>query len=393
MGDNNMEISQARINEILGFENNQQTSNITINNTLKIEHSLGNTVGKLHIRDRTNTNSFNTLYSDNDILYFGNNGSPNQIINGDNVVSEINDAFYPTDGTSNLTVSNISVLGGSSSSDFGYINFDSTGGAGIRYNKSSNTIQSRNSNAATWTAIGSGSGSNLATNITSPANNQLLQYNASSTYWENKTNVVLPGTLALSGNLIVSNDQLIVDSSAHQLLQLTSSETPVNYIKVSSADTGNDPIIESVGDDTNIDLQLKGKGTGQIYLNSDVNINGFIQSKILNYTESWSSGSSNSVDITLSSDIIILNMSGKADGDYFCTIQDGSSGQHILIVFNEDPGDNITVRVDFGANNLTTGSGLARYLTFNKLGQSASLVYIGSPLDRWVIKNTGALCS
>ena len=113
----------------------------------------------------------------------------------------------------------------------------------------------------------------------------------------------------------------------------------------------------------------------------------------MNYTESWSSGSSNSVNITLSSDIIILNMSEKADGDYFCTIQDGSSGQHILIVFNEDSGDNITVRVDFGVDNLTTGSGLARYLTFNKLGQSASLVYIGSPLDRWVIKNTGALCS
>jgi hypothetical protein len=393
MGDNNMAISQARIDQLLGFENNQQTSNITINNTLKIEHSLGNSVGKLHIRDRTNNDSFNTLYCDNDILYFGNNGSENQIINGDNVVSEINNAFYPTDGTSNLAVSNISVLGGSSSSDFGYINFDSTGGAGIRYNKSSNTIQSRNSNGASWSAIGSGSGSNLATNITSPANNQLLQYNASSTYWENKTNVVLPGTLTISNNLIVSDDQLIVDSSSHELLQLTSSDTPVNYIKVSSADTGNDPIIESVGNNENIDLQLKGKGTGQIYLNSDVNINGFIQSKILNYTESWSSGSGNSVDITLSSDIIILNMSGKADGDYFCTIQDGSSGQHILIVFNEDPGDNITVRVDFGANNLTTGSGLARYLTFNKLGQSASLVYIGSPLDRWVIKNTGALCS
>lgn len=391
MGDNNMEINQALIKEILGFTENGQTSNISINNTLKVGNSPENgTPDKLYIRDRTNTTNFNSLYSDNDILYFGVGGSQSAMLDSNNLISEVNDAFYPTDGTSNLTVSNISVLGGSSSTDFGYINFDSTGGAGFRYNKIAGRIQTRNSNSETWGVLGT---SNVSAIITSPSANELLQYNNVSTFWENKTNIILPGTLTISNDFIVSNNQLIKDSSSNELIQLTASTTPVNYIKVSSADTANGPIIESVGSDTNIDLEFQGKGTGQIYLNSNVNINGTIQSSVLNYIESWSSGLGNSVNITLSSDIIILNMSGKPDGDYYCSVADGSNGQHILIVFNEDSGDNISVRVDFGADNLTTGSGLARYLTFNKLGQSASLVYIGSPLDRWVIKNTGAYCS
>ncbi len=48
------------------------------------------------------------------------------------------------------------------------------------------------------------------------------------------------------------------------------------------------------------------------------------------------------------------------------------------------------LRLDFGNNLLTSGSGLARYLTFSNTGQSASLMYVGS---KWRIINTGAAVS
>ena len=47
-----------------------------------------------------------------------------------------------------------------------------------------------------------------------------------------------------------------------------------------------------------------------------------------------------------------------------------------------------TVKVDFGTNNLITGGGIFRYLTFNSTGQSASLIYVSS---KWRIRNSGAL--
>lgn len=47
-------------------------------------------------------------------------------------------------------------------------------------------------------------------------------------------------------------------------------------------------------------------------------------------------------------------------------------------------------RIDFGANTLVSGSGLAQYLTFQNTGESASLIYVSG---KWFIMNTGATVS
>ena len=82
-------------------------------------------------------------------------------------------------------------------------------------------------------------------NLSGLANNQLLVYNNSSSRWENKTNITLPGTLDLGGNLTVgsnylvfNNDHGIVDSVGNEIINLkgnTSVKGDVNYIQIENA--------------------------------------------------------------------------------------------------------------------------------------------------------------
>lgn len=79
------------------------------------------------------------------------------------------------------------------------------------------------------------------------------------------------------------------------------------------------------------------------------------------------------------------------NNDYFVSYnaQTGNvAGQLWHVFFDNNDATLATIRVDFGANKLASGSGLAQYLTFNTNGQSASLIYMG---DAWRIINTGAV--
>jgi len=70
----------------------------------------------------------------------------------------------------------------------------------------------------------------------------------------------------------------------------------------------------------------------------------------------------------------------------------GTTGQMINIFYdNNEPSGSL--RIDFGIGKLRTGSGESRYLTFNITGQSASLMYISSTIDKWCVTNTGATVS
>ena len=108
MANNNMEIKQARIDEIIGFKNNNIISNVSINNTLRIQNTgdiknSSTITGNVYIRDRVTKTKFGNLSNRDGLLYFGNDGNEYSLLNNENIVSEINNAFYPS--TSNLTVS------------------------------------------------------------------------------------------------------------------------------------------------------------------------------------------------------------------------------------------------------------------------------------------------
>jgi len=73
-----------------------------------------------------------------------------------------------------------------------------------------------------------------------------------------------------------ATSDLIADANENELIDFTATGSAVNHIGVTNAATGNPPQIASAGDDTNIDLTLAAKGTGDVNLTpgstGDVNI-------------------------------------------------------------------------------------------------------------------------
>lgn len=64
------------------------------------------------------------------------------------------------------------------------------------------------------------------------------------------------------------NGQAIGDGT-RELLTFTEDASAVNHVNIENQATGGGPIISAAGDDTNIDLQLAGKGTGKVKIGTD----------------------------------------------------------------------------------------------------------------------------
>jgi len=104
--------------------------------------------------------------------------------------------------------------------------------------------------------------------------------------------------------------------------------------------------------------------------------------------------------LAISKSVVLLSHVGSASTQTY-TVGDGTDGQIVHFFFATEASDQI-IKLDFGDDNtsLASGSGLARYLTFNVTGQSATLVFTA---DRtlnliviakcWRIINTGAAVS
>ena len=64
---------------------------------------------------------------------------------------------------------------------------------------------------------------------------------------------------------------LTIDSNGDEVLLFVGVGSAVNHLQITNSTTGNDPILEAVGDDTNIGVQIKKKGTGKNLI-EDTNI-------------------------------------------------------------------------------------------------------------------------
>lgn len=64
----------------------------------------------------------------------------------------------------------------------------------------------------------------------------------------------------------VGGDSDILDANGDELLVFSKATTPVNHFQIANAATGAAPKLSSVGSDTNIDLELESKGSGDIIL-------------------------------------------------------------------------------------------------------------------------------
>ena len=61
-----------------------------------------------------------------------------------------------------------------------------------------------------------------------------------------------------------ATSDLIADANQNELVDFTATGSAVNHVGITNAATGNGPTIEAKGDDTNIDLNVSGKGTGRL---------------------------------------------------------------------------------------------------------------------------------
>lgn len=83
------------------------------------------------------------------------------------------------------------------------------------------------------------------------------------------TNKTIDGLTVSNPNLTgLANGSLLLDSSSNEYIAFTNVSNAVNHIGITTAATNNNPSIAATGDDTNITLEITGKGTGGVSFES-----------------------------------------------------------------------------------------------------------------------------
>ena len=138
--------------------------------------------------------------------------------------------------------------------------------------------------------------------------------------------VTLTGTQTLTNKTLTSPKigTSILDTNGNELTKVTATSSAVNEFTIANAATGNDPTLSATGDDSNIDIAIKPKGTGETVVGT---------------------GAANAT-ITSSGahDLILDTNSGTNSGTI--TITDGSNGD---ITISPD-GTGVAKAVDAGDN-------------------------------------------
>ena len=111
-----------------------------------------------------------------------------------------------------------------------------------------------------WWIYNAGSGAFTLTAKTAAGTGVVVPQGGTSYVWCDGTNI-RAGHLALISPRIGTS---ILDANGNELAKLTATTSAVNELTISNAATGGGPVIEATGDDANIDVTLRGKGTGGV---------------------------------------------------------------------------------------------------------------------------------
>ena len=113
----------------------------------------------------------------------------------------------------------------------------------------------------------------LGINITWPGSttdNALLKADGTAGDSYQMTGVIVDDSNNVSGVGNVGMSGHIIDANGNEIVKTGQTASAVNEVTVTNAATGNAPAIAATGDDTNIDLDIAAKGTGDINLSSDL---------------------------------------------------------------------------------------------------------------------------
>tara|TARA_B100001057_G_C22806696_1_gene933741 strand:+ start:154 stop:1383 length:1230 start_codon:yes stop_codon:yes gene_type:complete len=182
------------------------------------------------------------------------------------------------------------------------------------------------------------------------------------------------GLVTFGNNIKIGNDGTIGSTGEASAMAIASSGlvTFGNNIKIPDAGT--------IGSATTADA-IAIANDGAVTLAKGLTITPSVVTSV-----STNSGAATAVNLLHS----VVYFDVDSTSAMFASIGSGSDGKIIHIFYdNEKSG---SLRINFGATVLRSGSGNAQYLTFNQTGQSASLIFINTT-SKWCILNTGAAVS
>ena len=171
------------------------------------------------------------------------------------------------------------------------------------------------------------------------------------------------------------------------------------YLDTNGVSGGGDIIVTTSNIDIN-DMSNLNISTGQVNL-VDVNLNLSANSHIsssLQFLENddLSTNPASPQNITCQSDTVIFDISSN-DGRFYAKIANGEQGQNTNLIFNTN-GSNNHVEVNFdGTGNIGIGTGMGKKLLYTQSGQSTSMMYLqfsgDASRNRWQVLNTGCQVS
>ena len=175
-------------------------------------------------------------------------------------------------------------------------------------------------------------------NVTLPllAGDDTFTFNAHTQTLSNKTLVdPIANNLKIGG---ISGGAILFDSNSNEHLTFSTTTGAVNQVKFSNAATGNPPEIASEGE-TNVPLNLSGKGTGNVQVNTGV---AFLSHEV-----------STSAACSLVKTTTIFN----AGGEITPTLANGSVAGQTKIFTNKNSGNAILTPASFaGGTSITLGA-------------------------------------
>ena len=205
----------------------------------------------------------------------------------------------------------------------------------------------------------------------------------------------LSGILDTNGNdIVVDTGGAIEDDSNNEYVKFVKTATAVNEVSVTNAAASGAPEISATGDDTNIDLKLTPKGSGNLILDgiSFPNADGSADQILTTNGSGVLSFVDNSGGTDWQAVITADPANAVAGQGYFANTT--SAAFTITLPTAATIGDEISI-IDyagtFGTNNLTVGrnghniQGAAADLTLAIDDQAITLVYVDST-QGWLIK-------
>ena len=155
--------------------------------------------------------------------------------------------------------------------------------------------------------------------------------------------VTLTGTQTLTNKTLTSPKigTSILDTNGNELALLTATSSAVNEFTIANAATGSGPTISSTGGDSNIDINITPKGTGDVVLAGDT-----VKVGDSGAAATLTSNGAGTLTVTTggATDLVLNTNSGTNSGNI--TITDGSNGD---ITISPD-GTGVAKAVDAGDN-------------------------------------------